>query len=430
MAEGTSVTTADSGDVLLTSGELLFVDGQTTERMVDALERLGGALGFDTAVFPGWGELIIRVDGPGGSRQLLTPAKPAGVHIGKVAATMAVIDTFCAGQIDASALRAKLEAIAKYPPVSLLRFAVLAGAGAAALGVIFGTQHPLTLSLIAIRAGAGAVLRRWVAGLSGNLFIQPFFAALLAGLIGGVAVRLQISSASRLIALCPCMVLVPGPHLLNGMLDLTRGRIPLGASRIGYACITIVMICVRLLTGLALGGVSLPVAGPTHPDELAYDVIAAGVAVAAYGTFFSMPWRTLPTPILMGMFAHASRWIMMSLVGANLETGALVACLIVGTLATPIAARMRLPFAAFAFAAVVSLIPGVFLFRMAGGLVELASLGTNAPLNLLLGTITDGMTALVTLTAMAFGLITPKLFITRFMPKLANPAVRKASHPK
>jgi uncharacterized membrane protein YjjP (DUF1212 family) len=428
MAEETSVTTSDSGDVLLTSGKLLFVDGQTTERMVDALERLGRALGFDTGVFPGWGELIIRVDGPGGSKQLITSAKPAGVHMGKVAATMAVIDMFCAGQIDISVLRTKLAAIAKYPPASLLRFAMLAGAGAAALGVIFGTLHPLSLSLIAISAGAGAVLRRWLAGLSGNLYIQPFCAALLAGVIGAIAVKLQLSSASRLIAVCPCMVLVPGPHLLNGMLDLTRGRIPLGASRVSYACITIVMICVGLLMGLALGGVSLPVAGPSHPDELAYDIIAAGVAVAAYGTFFSMPWRALPIPILMGMLAHASRWVMISVDGASLETGAFTACLIVGTLATPIAARMRLPFAAFAFAAVVSLIPGVFLFRMAGGLIELMTLGTNAPPNLLLGTITDGMTALVTLTAMAFGLITPKLFITRFMPQLAMPKVLRVNH--
>jgi hypothetical protein len=38
-------------------------------------------------------------------------------------------------------------------------------------------------------------------------------------------------------------------------------------------------------------------------------------------------------PIRMGMFAHASRWVMMS-EGASLETGALVACLIVGTVAT------------------------------------------------------------------------------------------------
>jgi uncharacterized membrane protein YjjP (DUF1212 family) len=420
MAEGRDAAASDCGDLLLKTAELLFVHGQTTERMVDALERLGAAMGCDAAIFPAWGALMIRLDGPGGARHYISAAKPAGVHMGKVADMMGAIDRFCAGAIDIAALRVLLAEISKYPPASTLRFGIMAGAGAAALGVIFGTQNLLTLSLIAASAGAGAVLRRWLAGLSGNLFIQPLFAALLAGVIGAMAVKSQLSDAARLIAVCPCMVLVPGPHLLNGMLDLTRGRITLGGTRIAYACITIAMICVGLLAGLALGGAGLPVAGPSQPDSLADDMIAAGIAVAAYGTFFSMKWRTLPIPILLGMGAHASRWMMMTLAGATLESGAFAACLIVGTLATPISARMRVPFAAFAFASVVSLIPGVYLFRMAGGLVALATLGSNAPQDLLLGTIADGMTALVTLTAMAFGLLAPKLFITRFLPRLAE----------
>ena len=38
-----------------------------------------------------------------------------------------------------------------------------------------------------------------------------------------------------LIAVCPCMVLVPGPHILNGAIDLMRTRVALGIARLGYA---------------------------------------------------------------------------------------------------------------------------------------------------------------------------------------------------
>jgi uncharacterized membrane protein YjjB (DUF3815 family) len=72
-------------------------------------------------------------------------------------------------------------------------------------------------------------------------------------------------------------------------------------------------------------------------------------------------------------------WAIISLAGASVVTEALVACLVVGTIITPIADRLRLPFAALAFASVVSLIPGVFLFRMAGGMVDLVTLGPQAP---------------------------------------------------
>src|SRR5439155_12715528 len=148
---------------------------------------------------------------------------------------------------------------------------------------------------------------------------------------------------------------------------------------------------------------------------------AAGVAVAAYGTFFAMPWRMLPIPILIGILAHALRWAAISLAGASVATGALVACLVVGTLTTPIADRLRLPFAAFAFASVVSLIPGVFLFRMAGGLVGLVALGRRASPDLLFGVIADGATAMLVILAVTFGLILPKMGIEHFYPGVAKP---------
>jgi hypothetical protein len=51
---------------------------------------------------------------------------------------------------------------------------------------------------------------------------------------------------------------------------------------------------------------------------------------------------------------------------------------------------VALIFAAVAFASIVSLMPGVFLFRTAEGLVGLLTLGEKAILELLLGTIADG----------------------------------------
>jgi uncharacterized membrane protein YjjP (DUF1212 family) len=398
------------------SAKLLFENGETTHRMVSAVKRLGDALGFGANAFPRWGELAVRIDDTGGQGYEIIAATPLGVDMSKVAATNAVIDQLCDGHIDAEAARSALEAIARLPPVSLTRFALLAGVGAAALGVIFGATHPLTLLLIAASACAGACLRRWLAGISRNPFIQPLCAALLAGALGAIVVRLQLSSVLRLVAVCPCMVLVPGPHFLNGTIDLARARVALGASRVGYASLITLMISTGLIVGLSIGGVDLPVSGPSPAVPLGYDVLAAGLAVAAYGTFFAMPWRMLPIPILIGMLAHASRWAMIALAGASVEAGALVACLVAGTIVTPIAERLRLPFAAFAFASVVSLIPGVFLFRMAGGLVGLLALDPNNSPDLLLATIIDGTTALLIIVAMAFGLILPKLCIEYFYP--------------
>jgi uncharacterized membrane protein YjjB (DUF3815 family) len=253
------------------------------------------------------------------------------------------------------------------------------------------------------------MLRRWLASFTSNPFAQPLAAAMLAGMLGATAIRLGVAPPDAMVALCPCMVLVPGPHFLNGALDLWRARIAVGSARMVFASLIVLMICAGLLAGLSLGGVSLPVTGAFQRIPIGYDVLAAGVAVAAYGTFFNMPWRMLPIPVAIGMLSHAARWAVVYEAGASAEVGALVACLIAGTIVTPVAARLHMPFAALAFASVVSMIPGIFLFRMSSGFVNLIALGTVAPPSLLQNSIVDGATAFFILAAMAFGLILPRI---------------------
>ena len=388
---------------------LLFENGQTTERTAQTAERLAKALGFSASVFLNWGELTICLNENGASHIEIVPTVPEGVNMGKVAAVTNAIDDFVSGHTTIAAMQEILKTVDGMAAVNVARFVIMAAAGAMALGVIFGASHLSTLALIGLSTGAGALARRWLAHVSHNPYVQPLAAALIAGVCGAIVAHLHLYAPQNLVALCPCMVLVPGPHLLNGALDLARARIPLGIARLAYANLIILAICVGLLAGLWLGGTQLSAVAPSTPVPLGYDVVAAGVAVAAYGTFFAMSWQKLPVPILIGMFAHAIRWVVISAAGLNVAIGAVIACLVAGTIATLAADRLRVPFAALAFASVVSLIPGVLLFRTAAGLVNLAVLGAEAPTGTLEAIFADASTATLIFIAMAFGLILPRM---------------------
>jgi len=178
----------ERSNLILAFAKVLFANGQATEQTIGAAERLGRALRLRTKIIPRWGELELQAEDKDVELSLQISADPTGVDMDRVASTMRAVEDVEAGRLALDAAAKAIAAIAKAPPAPTWLFALAAGAGAVALSVIFGVEHFVPAVLIFVSAGAGAILRRAVARMSANVFVQPFCAALLAGLIGAVAV--------------------------------------------------------------------------------------------------------------------------------------------------------------------------------------------------------------------------------------------------
>lgn len=388
-------------DLVLDAAALLHVNGQSTSMTVTAVDRLNRGLNITSTLAPTWASLLLV--GPGTATRVAA-VSPTNVSMRRVAKAMAVIDRAQDGPLDRDEVRRELAAAHQESVSNTLIFSIACATGAGALAVIFGAQHPVTVLVAAASAALGGLARRGLDRLGAGILTQAFTAGLLAGLIGVVAAYLSVDDALGLVVLCPAMVLVPGPHILNGALDLLALRVTLGIARLSYGALILAAIAAGLIVGLAADGRTLAVIQTATTVPLYIDVIAAGIAAGSYPVFFSMPYRMIGWPVAVGMLAHAAHWLALSVWHFGIATAALMSCLIVGALLVPISHYLRIPFAAIGFASVVAMVPGVYVFRMLSGLVQFAQLPTA---DILTSLTYDGAVAMLVVTGMATGLAVP-----------------------
>jgi uncharacterized membrane protein YjjP (DUF1212 family) len=400
---GTAPSGADQDliDIVLDAAALLHVNGQSTSMTLTAVDRLNRGLSTTSTLVPAWASLLLVGSG---TAARVAAVSPTSVSMRRVATAMAVVDRAQDGPLDPDEVRSGLAAAHRESVSSTLLFSIACATGAGALAVIFGAHHPLTVFVAAASAAIGGLARRGLDRLGAGILTQTFTAGLVAGLIGVVAAHQHVDDALGLVVLCPAMVLVPGPHILNGALDLLSLRVTLGIARLSYGALILSAIAAGLILGLAADGRSIAVMQTGAPVPLYLDVIAAGVAAGSYPVFFSMPYRMIGWPVAVGMLAHAAHWLALSGWHFGIATAALMSCLIVGALLVPISHYLRIPFAAIGFASVVALVPGVYVFRMLSGLVQFAQLPSA---DILTSLTSDAAVATLIVAGMATGLAVP-----------------------
>ncbi|GAA2015020.1 threonine/serine exporter family protein [Nakamurella flavida] len=400
-------TTADTGaDLVAAVAAALLADGAETDKVVERAGQIARAAGGRVELRLDWTTCTVQyTDRSGRVARREFAAAPTTVGMNRVMAVDRAVEDFAAGRRTAAQTLTAVSRARALPPANTALFAAACAVGAVCLAVIFGVDHWQAVGLIAVAAGGAGLLRRAIARRGGSNFTQVGAAALLAGLIGAAAVQLDLSSPLRLAAVCPCMVLVPGPHLLNGSFDLARLRIPLGIARLAFATLTLIAIGAGLLVGLTLGGAQLVLEPAGRDVPLLVDAAAAGVVAVCYGVFYSAPLRVLVWPFAVGAAVHALRWVALTHWHLQSAVAAGLACLVAGLILLPVVRRYRIPFSAIGFASVVSLMPGLLVFRTLAALAMLQDADAAGAPALIRSAVDDATVAGLTVLAMALGFL-------------------------
>ncbi len=150
----------------------------------------------------------------------------------------------------------------------------------------------------------------------------------------------------------------------------------------------------------------------------------AGVAVLGFAMVFSVPRRALPGIVVLAVAAHLVRTVGLEQ-GLGLPSASFLAAVFIGLTAALVAPRTGQATPIYAFAPVIPLIPGTYMFNALKGGLALA--GSTAPADSALivdEAIVAGSTATLTIIALAVGTIGPALLVGQRLARLVERAER------
>ena len=267
-------------------------------------------------------------------------------------------------------------------------------------------------------AAAGTVDREWRPdwdSLSGvplgrhhfSLLSLPLAAAFIGALLGGLAIRLGWTRTAGLALIVPSLMVIPGPHLINAILDLVDNYVPMCVARLGLATGIIVASALGIVAGVQLT-LSIP-PGPQQSAAAANlnvvsDMLLAGIVTCGFAMFYNANWTHIGMATLGGMAGHGLRFLALAS-GWNAQSATFVGGLAVGVVSAWIAKTYKAPFAVIAFAGAVTMIPGVQIYRALAGSLQLVRLQREAQLSTIAATLADTFQSGLVVGALALGLV-------------------------
>jgi uncharacterized membrane protein YjjP (DUF1212 family) len=390
-------------------GRILLVNGSDTEQVQLAVVRFAKAFGADGNLLVTHEAVLITLASGGQIRTKIGHRVPGmGVGMTAIEAANRLVDDASAGRLNLDEAQAALDAIehgaATYPQWLV---AVALGVTAGCLSRLFGGD--LFACLAAWLAGAaGTWMRLQLGSRHVNPVVTAFFVALLSGLIGGVAIKLAVSSTPALPLVAPAMILVPGVPLINGILDMMRNHVTIGMSRLGFAALIVLAVALGLFGATQLTNVVVPVNSPTTTIGVAEDALFSALAAGGFALLFNVPLRMAWACCVCGVASHSLRTLLYHF-GVDLIAGTLIGALVMGFLAQALARRFRAPAVALAFPGVVAMVPGSYAFRAVFGILQIAEgVATSA-------TVTETLSLMATaglmMGAISVGVAAPALLI-------------------
>lgn len=388
-------------------GRLMFLNGAEASHVRDAVTRVIAAFGYECRLIVTYEALLLTVASGEEFRTKVGYRIPAiNVNMAAVGAINRLIDDLEQGRQTPAQAQATMDAIPHAPPI-WNRWVVVLGIGltAGSLARLFGGDWG-SFFVAWLAGSAGMIVRQEMGRRGFNIFLIPFIAALVSGIVGGLGVLLNLTASPALCLLAPGMVIVPGVPLVNAVEEMIKNHITLGMARLALGTIITIAIALGLYTASRVTGIEIPVVAASQAISVPEDALFSALAAIGFLFLFNVPGHLAWASVLCGLASHSLRTVCVGF-GMNIVTGTFIGALVVGFLAQTFARRFQAPAVAFGFPGVVAMVPGAFAFRAFAGSMLIVQSGAGTDTPIVIETLSLATTCVLMVAAIAIGLAIP-----------------------
>jgi uncharacterized membrane protein YjjP (DUF1212 family) len=391
--------------LLLQAGRLLLEYNESTGAIHRALTTTARALTDDTChVAIAYRGVTVCV---AGEEPALEPVTELRYNTAVQARVHEILGQVRGGSLDAPGALARLGGVeADTPPYPPWLAAPTLGAAAAGLAVLLGADAGAA-AVAGVATCLGLLARRELGRRHFGLLALPLTAAFIGAILGGLAIRQGWTASPELVLIVPALMLVPGPHLINGLFDLIDNHVPMSLARLGLAAGILLASALGVVVGVELtlpGPLPAGRGGGADPLDPVSHVALAGGVTCGFAVFYNTAWRHLGLAAVGGMAGHVLLLVSRE-GGCRLEAATFLGGLAVGAVSAWMARLSKTTVAVLAFAGAVTMIPGLSVYRALAGALQLARSPGAASPEVLAGTVGNALQACLVVSGLALGLL-------------------------
>jgi uncharacterized membrane protein YjjP (DUF1212 family) len=392
-------------DLLVCAGRLLLEYNESTGTIHRTLTAVAKALTVESchvAIF--YGGVAVSLSGEVPSS---LPIRELRYNAAVQARVHTILTQLRRGELEPATAWAQLGRVeADTPRHPRGMVAVILGIAAASLAVLLGADAGAA-AVAGLATGLGLLARQELGRRKFSLLVLPLTAAFIGAVLGSLAIRLNWTQSPALVLAVPALMLVPGPHLINGLLDLIDNYLPMSLARLGLAA-GILLACTL---GIALG-VEIFLPGPLPRDQvvdvdhinLVSAMVLAGIVTCGFAVFYNVGWGQVGMAAVGGIAGNGFRFLALE-AGCRLEAASFLGALAVGVASGWMARSNKTPFAVIAFAGAVTMMPGLHIYRAMAGILLLARLTNETDPAAMAVTLGNASQAGLVVCGLALGLI-------------------------